>query len=258
MVTPVNLAVYDHASLQLGGQQIQRKKALMMFASFQLYGMGHLGALAILIVITVLLIRRCRKGEHTPRAKAALGLLTFCCFASYPLNQAAWQLVDVPVPLDAIIPLHLCDIAAFLCGFALITRRQLLCELSYFWGLAGTLQGLLTPNLAYDFPHPVFLAFFLQHGVIVITALVLPLGLGWRPMPKAILRAFIWIMIYATIALSVNYLLGTNFGFLMEKPAEASLLDIMPAWPWYIFILIGLAVFMFWLLTLPFKRSRQN
>ena len=170
----------------------------------------------------------------------------------------AWQANVENVPLDAIVPLHLCDLAAFICGFALITRRQVLCELAYFWGLAGTLQGLLTPNLEFDFPHPVFLAFFLQHGVIVITALVLPLGLGWRPAKGAVKRVFLFIMGYAAMAMIINYLLGTNFGFLAAKPNEASLLDVMPVWPWYIFVLIGLALVMFCLLSLPFRQSNQK
>ncbi len=229
-----------------------------MLAAFELYGMGHVGTLITLAAVTILMIRRCRKDEHSARARAGVCLLTFCCFAAYPLSQAAWESVGGSPKLDAILPLHLCDIAAFTCGFALITRRPLLCELSYFWGLAGTMQGLLTPNLAYDFPHPVFLAFFMQHGVIVITALLLPLGLGWRPRKGAALRAFKWVLIYAISATMVNLTLGTNFGFLQSKPDEASLLDVMPPWPGYVFCLIVLAGIFFYLLSLPFKRLRQK
>ncbi len=229
-----------------------------MFAAFELYGVAHVGVLISLAAMAVLIIRRCRKDEHSARARSGITLLTFCCFAAYPLNQAAWEFVGGTASLTAIVPFHLCDIAAFLCGFALITRRELLCELSYFWGLAGTLQGLLTPNMAYDFPHPVFLTFFMQHGVIVITALLLPLGLGWRPRKGAWLRAFGWVIAYAVAAALVNLVLGTNFGFLMRKPTEASLLDVMPAWPGYVFCLVGLAGAFFYLLGLPFKRNQQK
>lgn len=229
-----------------------------MPAAFQLFGPGHLGALAILAVTTALVIRRCRLGERLSRARASVGLLAFCCFAAFPINQMVWQTYAEHVTLDAVVPLHLCDIAAFICGFALVTRRPLLCELAYFWGLAGTLQGLLTPNLDYAFPHPVFLAFFLHHGVIVMTALVLPLGLGWRPAGGAVRRAFLLLLLYAAAAMAVNCLLGTNYGFLARKPDRASLLDLMPGWPWYILVLIALAVVMFWLLALPFRRHSQN
>lgn len=233
-----------------------------MLAAFELYGFGHTGALICLAAISVLMILRCRKDAHSSHAKSALSLLTFCCFAAYPINQAAWASTGAStgasITLDAVIPLHLCDIAAFLCGFALITRRPLLCELSYFWGLAGTLQGLLTPNLPYDFPHPVFAAFFLQHGVVVITALLLPLGLGWRPRLGAWYRAFAWLLGYAAIAFVINMALGTNFGFLMRKPNEASLLEFMPPWPFYILFMICIGGLMFYLLGLPFRKSYQK
>ena len=86
----------------------------------------------------------------------------------------------------------------------------------------------------------------------------LPLGLGWRPTKGAVKRVFLLILAYAAMAMAVNYLLGTNYGFLAAKPEEASLLDVMPSWPWYIPVLIGLAALMFWLLSLPFRESRQK
>ncbi len=225
-----------------------------MLAAFELYGTGHMGTLLVLAVSAALLIRQCRSHPESAHTKSWLTLLAFCCFAAYPANQAAWESTGGQIQLTAIVPLHLCDVTAFLCGFALVTRRQLVCELSYFWGLAGTVQGLLTPNLPYGFPHPVFLTFFMQHGVVVIAALLLPMGLGWRPREYAWLRAFGWVVAYGMAAIGVNILLDTNFGFLMHKPAGASLLDIMPPWPWYILCLLSLALLIFWLLGLPFRR----
>ncbi len=98
----------------------------------------------------------------------------------------------------------------------------------------------------------------MQHGVIVITALVLPLGLGWRPRAGAVKRAFGWVILYAGAAFIVNLALDTNYGFLMSKPSQASLLDVMPAWPGYVFCLIGLAGVFFFVLNLPFIRSQKK
>ena len=229
-----------------------------MLAAFEFYGVGHIGALACLAVTAALMILRCRKDAHSARAKSVLSLLAFTCFASYPINQAAWESTGGAFTLDAVIPLHLCDIATFLCGFAIITRKPLLCELSYFWGLAGTFQGLLTPALAYDFPHPVFFSFFLQHGVVVITALLLPLGLGWRPRKSAWIKSFGWLLGYALLVFFINMVTGTNFGFLRHKPHQASLLDMMPEWPTYILCMICIGALMFFLLGLPFRKSTKN
>ena len=226
-----------------------------MFATFELFGKGHLGALALIAVIATLLIRKCRQNPQSPGAKTGIALLAFLCFAAYPINLAALFARGGDHSLNVLLPLHLCDIAAIICGFALIKRHPLLCELAYFWGLAGTLQGLITPDISYNFPDPSFLAFFNLHGVIVITALLLPLGLGWRPYRGAPLRAMLWILIYAAIIFPLNMVLDTNFGYLMEKPSKASLLDVMGPWPWYILSLIGLACLFFFLLNLPFRKK---
>lgn len=226
--------------------------------AISLFGVGHLSALLVLALWAVLLIRKCRKNTNSQSARTGVGILSFLCFASYPLNLLALEIAGIPSTVDNALPLHLCDLAAIICGFALLTRHPLLCELAYFWGLAGTLQGLLTPNLPYDLPHPVYFSFFLQHGVVVITALLLPLGLGWRPRTGGARYAFIWVILYAAIIYPVNLALQTNFAFLLEKPGEASLLDIMPAHPWYILWLIALAGVFFFLLSLPFMRSEKQ
>jgi len=64
---------------------------------------------------------------------------------------------------------------------ALLTRNQRAYELGYFWGLGGTLQGLLTPPLYYDYPDLQFIFFFIQHGGVVAALLYLTLGLHMRP-----------------------------------------------------------------------------
>lgn len=225
-----------------------------MLGAFVLFSPEHIGVLSTIAIVALVSILLCRKDPHSTAARSVVAVLAFFCFAVYPVKQLAALSVHGIHGMEGILPFHLCDLAAFLCGFALITRRPLLCELSYFWGLAGTMQGLLTPNLAYHFPNPVFFSFFLQHGVIVIVALLLPLGLGWRPRPGAALRAFKWVLVYAAAAMVVNRILGTNYGFLAHKPTEASLLDVMPGWPGYIFCLIALAGLLFYLLALPFKQ----
>ena len=200
--------------------------------------------------------------RYSARGKTIVtGLLAFFCLAAYGYSQWAWSTCTVPTSLDSILPFHLCDFAGFLAGYALLSRKPLARELTFYWGLAGTFQGLITPALAYDLPHPAFFTFFLHHFAIVGAALFLPICDGWRPQQpfyKSPLRAFLWINLYLIFAVTMNVLLGTNFGFLAHPPINPSLIDHLGPWPWYIvsFEIIGLALF--FLLTLPMIRKNRT
>jgi uncharacterized membrane protein YwaF len=54
--------------------------------------------------------------------------------------------------------------------------------------------------------------------------------------------------------------LGTNYLFINGKPATASLLDALPAWPYYLIYMELIAFAIFLLLYLPFiiKDARIN
>lgn len=217
----------------------------------------HWAVLAAGAVATVVLILLGRRGG-VARA-GATGLLAFLCLATFPLTHLAWNLGgDIP-NMESSLPLQLCDVVAVVAGFALLTRRPTLCELAYFWGLSASLQGVLTPAVGYDFPHPVFLSFFVHHIAIVAAALYLPLALGWRPrrpLWRTALRVLLWSEAYFVVMLPLNFLLGTNFGFLNGKPANPSLLDHLGPWPAYLLAMQAVAVVAIGLLTLPFAGRR--
>jgi hypothetical integral membrane protein (TIGR02206 family) len=209
-------------------------------------------------VVAVLLLVGKRGGTGRTLATA---LLAFANLSAYPLNQAAWLSLGHQVALDNILPLHLCDIAAITAGFALITKRPLLCALTYFWGLAATFQALLTPAISIGFPSWPFITFFIQHFAIVATALYLPLVEGWRPRQplwKGPLEAYVWSVVYLIFAMSVNLVLGTNFGFASRPPDNPSLIDHLGPWPWYLFAIQAIGVTLFFLLAIPFADKRNR
>ena len=59
------------------------------------------------------------------------------------------------------LPLHVCGIAVYLTAYMLITKRQGVFEVVYFWALAGTTQAILTPAVTAGFPSYRFFQFFL-------------------------------------------------------------------------------------------------
>ena len=196
------------------------------------------------------------RGSRTQRRTTAL--LAGLNLSVYPLSKAAWMTMDFPTSLDNSMPFHLCDVAAFTAGFALITRRPILCALTYFWGLAATIQALATPAITVGFPAPPFVVFFIHHFAVVTAALYLPLVLGWRPkrpLWKSPLEVYGWSVIYLGFALAINQMLGTNFAFASRPPDNPSLIDHLGPWPWYLFWLLGIALAFYFLLTIPFLKS---
>jgi hypothetical integral membrane protein (TIGR02206 family) len=135
---------------------------------------------------------------------------------------------------------------------ALWSRRQVWVDLAYFWGLAGTLQAVLTPDLPVVFPHVRWISFFVSHAGIIAAVLYLVWGEGRRVYWESIWVAWRWILIYAAVVLVVNGLLGTNYGYLCRPPENPSLIDYLGPWPWYIGSLAILAVVKFFIYYLPF------
>ena len=211
---------------------------------------AHCSALGVIALLTVAAVLAARRGYE----RAVRGVLAFGCLVIYPVNQLSYLALDFALPLNNIIPLHLCDVAGFTAAVALLSQKPLFAELTYTWGLAGTLQALLTPNLPYPPPHPVFWSFFHQHGIIVVVALVLPLGLGWRPRSRTVWRCFLWLQVYIAVALAVNFSLGTNFGFLMEPPEADTIFNYLGPWPMYWLPLEGLAFLLLSTVNVPFAR----
>lgn len=211
----------------------------------------------LMISIFLLLGRRGGRCEQVARAT-----LTFLCLTAAVFTSWAWSQVQRESDIDNVVPLHLCDLAAFLAAFALITGHRTLAMLTYYWGLAGTVQGVLTPAIDIGWPHPAFLSFFSHHFAVIAAALYLPVVHGWRaesPWWRSPLLAFGWLNAYVLVAITANALLGTNFGFLARKPINPSLLDHLGPHPIYIFWLEIIALILFALLTLPvLARSRRG
>jgi hypothetical integral membrane protein (TIGR02206 family) len=224
---------------------------------FHPFSQEHLVAVLLGGVAVAFLLMAGKRGGGPQRRATAL--LAFLNFAAYPLSQIAWLSHDAPKSLDNYVPLHLCDLAAITAGFALVTRRPLLCALTYFWGLAATVQGLLTPAITVGFPHLPFVMFFVHHFAVVAAALYIPIVLGWRPKAplwKGPLEAFLWSFVYFLVALLANRLLGTNFGFVSRPPDNPSLIDHLGAWPWYLVWMAAIALSLYFLLALPLSRRR--
>jgi hypothetical integral membrane protein (TIGR02206 family) len=132
-------------------------------------------------------------------------------------------------------------------------NRQRWLEVTYFWGIGGSLQAIFTPNLQFGFPDFRFFTFFLDHGAIVAGIIYLMWSRKFRPTLGSVWRTLLWSEIYLVVALVVDQVTGVNYGFLLHKPQAASLLSLLSDWrPLYILQINLVAILFYALLYAPF------
>ena len=153
------------------------------------------------------------------------------------------------------LPLALCNMAVLVAAAACWTRVPILVELTYFWGLAGSLQAVITPDLDVSFPHLVFFQYVVGHLGIVAAALFLVIGMRLAPRRGAAWRALVVTAAYTAFVGLVDAITGADYMFLRSPPANWTLLRVLGPWPWYVVSAAGVAVILFALLDAPFRHG---
>ena len=195
---------------------------------------------------------RLRPGGWTGPLARALAVLLL-------VNQVSWYVVERgSLSVQWALPVGLCEIGTFIAAAALWWRRPLLVELTYFWGLGGTIQALLTPELFNLFPSYFYFQFYINHGGIVLAALYLVAGLGLVPGRGAVVRVAALTMCYLVVIAGVDRLTGGNYLFLVHRPPTFSLLNLLGPWPWYIGSMILLGIAVLFVLDLPLRPARSR
>lgn len=192
-------------------------------------------------------------GPWAANAARLVGLLLFADALSY---SAGLALEGTWSPRSS-LPLALCDVAVLLAATACWWRLPLLVEITYFWGLAGTLQGVLTPDLNVGFPHLVFFQYVIGHLGVVVAALFLVVGMRMRPRTGSVPRTFAITVGYSAVVGIVDGVTGANYMFLRRPPREWTVLRLLGPWPWYTVSAAAVALVLFALLDVPFRRQRR-
>jgi hypothetical integral membrane protein (TIGR02206 family) len=153
------------------------------------------------------------------------------------------------------LPLHLCRIAALSMPFIIYFKNRKWINIFYFLIIVGTLQAIITADLEFSFPHYSYIIYWIFHVSLVWLPLAVIIFTGIVPRRKDMINAFVMGNIYMLCTLIINFSIGSNYFYTKQKPPGGSLLDLFGPWPIYIFVVEGLAVILFLLAYLPFRKQ---
>ncbi|MCJ7622040.1 MAG: TIGR02206 family membrane protein [Anaerolineaceae bacterium] len=218
---------------------------------FELFGLAHLIALGLVLLfnLSFLFLRRSPNSKINQYVRYGMGVLLIT-------NEIMWHIWNIKTgqwSIQTTLPLHICSLFVILNSLMLFTDNYRIYEFAYFLGIGGALQSLLTPDAGmWGFPHFRFFQAMLSHGLIVSSAIYMTVVQGFRPYWSSLRRVLIGSTIYMVIIFVLNFLIGSNYLFIAHKPETASLMDVLPEWPWYILYVIAIALLVFLLLYIPF------
>jgi hypothetical integral membrane protein (TIGR02206 family) len=219
---------------------------------FQPYGLPHLTVIALTIVLPFVLAAIVRRTKSQRLEKIIIAVLSGVLILNYVVylifirsrGVIAWQ---------QMLPMQMCDWGMAVVIVAMWTGSQRWFEVAYFWGIGGTLQAILTPNLHFGFPDWRFFSFFTSHTGIIVGVVFLMLTRRYRPYPMSIVRVWLWSEFYFVVTLIVDELTGVNYGFLLHKPEAFSVLSFLSdSRPLYLLQMHGVALLFFLVLYAPF------
>jgi hypothetical integral membrane protein (TIGR02206 family) len=218
---------------------------------FELFGLPHIIALSVIALINVAIVCFGRRLSSRGRSAVRYTLAVTLVFAETAWH--AWNLATGQWTIQELLPFHLCSMLVWLSAVMLLTKSYRIYEFAYLLGIAGASQAIITPDAGqYGFPHFRFFQVFVSHGAIVTSAVFMTIVEGYRPSPKSLLRVAVVGNLYMLFVAAMNALIGSNYLFIAHKPETASLLDVLPPWPWYILYIEGIGLVMMLLLYAPF------
>ena len=230
--------------------------------AFHAYGPAHLIVIFLTTALPFALAALVRKTKSRLLERAIISALSLVLVLNYLAYLALIRGMGVH-SWSQMLPMQLCDWAMLVVIVAMWTGNRSWFEVAYFWSIGGTVQAVLTPNLAYGFPDFRFFSFFISHCGIIIGIVFLMLTRKYRPYPFSIVKVFLWSELYFVVTMITDRITGYNYGFLLHKPEAFSILSFLSdSRPLYLLQFHLLALVFFTVLYAPFAiydllRGRQ-
>ena len=219
---------------------------------FVIFGNAHLITLFIIIAIAIVfpLIVKTRPVSQIILITKIMGVTLISLEFIKPL---IWH-YSMDFPWIELVPIHMCNLSTLFIGIFLITKKRLFFEVAFFWGIGGGINALITPDIPNSFPDPQYILFFFGHGLLIIAIAYACISLANRPTLNSVKNGIYFSLITLPVIYFINKILGppANYWYLGSKPVGDSILNLFPAPPLHIPVLIIIGVFLFFLIYSPY------
>lgn len=235
----------------------------MMFSvtemrTFELFSVPHIAVLLMFVAISFMLVYfRGFLKRYQPYMKG-----TF--FWMLVLSEVSWHIWLVATGTWEVgdLPLQLCSVSTFIAIYLFLKPNQKAFYLLFFIGFLPPILSMVTPEMAYQFPHFRFLKYFLHHGAIAWSVLYFIVYEGYRVPRKAVWTGFLMVNLLALPIFFLNLLLDTNFFYLANPTESKTILSFFGSGVMYYINLEIAALVVFFVTYLPMgmlmKREKLN
>lgn len=220
------------------------------------FGGQHISMLVLATIMVIGIIYLARKDRINEKAVTRAGWALLFITTAW----TSWDLMPRYFDPQVSFPLELSDWLRFITAYAMITRSGWAISTAYYCGLTLNVQAILTPDCDYrSLPALEFSMYWFLHIAVLLGPILLVWGEGYRPTWKGFGTAYGITGIWALTAMSVNFLIGSNYGYLNGAPPGPSALDFMGPWPTYLFVGMALLAFI-WavLMTWPWYLNGES
>jgi hypothetical integral membrane protein (TIGR02206 family) len=150
------------------------------------------------------------------------------------------------------LPLHLCDFSTIAIILYFLTTKRDFFVFAFFFGIAGGGMSILTPDTVYGFPYVGYIQSQIGHTMILMGVTYAMVIDNQRPYLKDIPKVFMYATLLLLFTYLMNYLLGTNYWFLAEKPVGDNITALMRPEPFHIIDLYIVALLVCYSMYLPY------
>ncbi len=205
-----------------------------------------------ILAVTLIIIILVRLPLHWKNLKRRNYDLFIACILLLNTVAENWYNYSIGYwTLQQNLPIHLCSITNILCIVLLFNYKQWIAELVYYWGLAGGIQSLLTPEFTIGMRGYNFYSYFINHGGLILVVAYIIVHYEFTPRPKSWLWTLAYLQIVVIIVGLINHFVDANYMYLSNKP-EVENPFVIGEWPYYILILELVALLHFIIFYLPF------